>query len=372
METIQLRTPDVELKNFMSMENGTAKNILYYRTMLSRKFTESNICKKDGKIYYSVVDLVPKKSKYSYYISKASKDGFTIDEKGKLKVWYNKSIFQIPYIVDVFSYFNFNWLSEKLYPYVTKGIFEKMVAGKITNNTEVVKAYFKAMRINASPALFIKLIESSSVAKQEFLRTAAIAKDINHYMEYVYERSKGEHQDYDRVHILHDMTQEALILDEKIDFKWSTNRLREVHKEWTEKIMEEEINTTDDKVLEYVAKFDKYTPEGFKLLKTQREVFYEGRTMKHCVYTAYWDNIKRGNYLAYHVTLGEEEATLGVSMYGGDIVYNQCYTRYNQGISTDMQVKVRAFVEELNEQVKRDGTLYFDKPNNIVETELIF
>ena len=360
MEIIQLRTPDVELKDFISMENGTAKNILYYRTLINRKFTESNICKKDGKIYYSVVDLGVKKSKYSYYITKANKNGFTIDEKGKLTVWYNKNIFQIPYIVDVFSYFNFNWLSEKLYPYVTKGIFEKMIAGKITNNTEVIKAYFKAMHINASPALFIKLIESSGIAKQEFLRTAAVAKDVNHYM------------DYDRVHILHDMIQEALVLDEKIDFKWSTNRLREVHKEWTEKIMEAEINTTDDNVLEHVAKFDKYTPEGFKLLKTQREVFYEGSNMKHCVYTAYWESIKRGSYLAYHVTLGEEEATLGVNIYGEDIVYNQCYTRYNQGVSVNMQVKVKAFVEELNEQAKRDGTLYFDKPNNIVETEIIF
>lgn len=363
MENIQLRTPQSELKEFMSMPAGITKNMAYYKNFMGRRYIDSNICKKDGHIYYSVSDLIIKKGKgSSYYIKQHSKDGFTIDPKGKMKVWYNKNIFQIPYIEDVFKYFNFNWLNVKLYPYITKGIFEKMVAGKITNNTELVKAYFKAMHINASPATFLKLIDVSSMSKQDFLRQMVVAKDINHLIEYYYESATADNKDYMRSQLIFDMIQEALILEEKIDFKWSTNRLREVHKEWTTKLMEAEINTLDDVILDYVDKFDRYTPEGFKLLKTQKEVFFEGKTMHHCVYTSYWQSIKNGHYLAYHVTHGEEEATLGINIYSDKLSYNQCYTRYNQSISQGMQLKVREFFDQLSEQVERDGVLKLNKP----------
>lgn len=363
MEVIKLRTPQEELKQFLDMPAGITKNIKYQNDMTGRRFTDSNICYKDGNIYYAVNDLVVKKGKAgSYYVKQASKDGFTIDQKGKMKVWYNKNIFQIPFISDVFKHFNFNWFNEKLYPYVTKGIFEKMVKGTVTNNTEVVKAYFKAMHINASPSLFLKLIDVSSMSKQDFLRQIMVAKDVNHFMEYYYECATSDTKDYIKNQLIYDMIKEAMILEEKIDFKWSTNRLKEVHKEWTMKIMEAEINSLDNVVLEHVDKFDRYTPEGFKLLKTQREVFYEGKTMNHCIYTAYWENIKRGSYLAYHVINGDEEATLGVNVYNNDIIYNQCYTRYNQSISEEMQLKVRDFVEQLNEQAKRDGVIKLRQP----------
>ena len=115
MEVIKLRIPQEELKQFLDMPAGITKNIKYHSQMTGRRFTESNICYKDGNIYYAVNDLVIKKGKAgSYYVKQGSKDGFTIDEKGKMKVWYNKTIFQIPYIADVFKHFNFNWFNEKL------------------------------------------------------------------------------------------------------------------------------------------------------------------------------------------------------------------------------------------------------------------
>jgi len=369
MEVIKLKTPQEELKQFLDMPAGITKNIKYHSQMTGRRFTESNICYKDGNIYYAVNDLVIKKGKAgSYYIKQGSKDGFTIDEKGKMKVWYNKNIFQIPFISDVFKHFNFNWFNEKLYPYVTKGIFEKMVKGTVSNNNDIVKAYFKAMHINASPSLFLKLITVSSMSKQDFLRQMSIAKDVNHLIEYYYGCATSESKDYIRNQLIHDMIQEAHILEEKIDFKWSTSRLREVHKEWTIKIMEAEVNSLDDVTLEYVDKFDRYTPEGFKLLKTQKEVFSEGKVMNHCVYTSYWESIKAGRYLAYHVTHGDEEATLGINIYNDKLVYNQCYTRYNQSISQGMALKVKEFFDHLYDQVQRDGVLKLNQPVVVEES----
>ena len=374
METIHLVQPQQEFKDFMSMPDGLAKNVSYYNNMYSRAFTEASITKKDGCIYYSANTFkIVKSTKSSYYIKRINKDGFTIDEKGKVSFWFNKSIFQMPHINEIFKYFNFNWLDVKLYPFITKGIFEKMVAGKITNSTDVCKAYLKAMRINCSPALFLQLFQTNSISKQDFLRRAAVAKDINHFIEYLLTPNDSRSS-----LVFEDMVKEAQILEKKIDYKWSSKRLTEEHKDWTEQIMQIEIDSLDDVTIPGVERFDRYTPDGFKLLKTQKEVFYEGRTMKHCVYTAYWSSIKHSSYIAYHITLGNEEATLGVNVYDDKVVCNQCSSRYNGPISSKMQIKVKTFVEELNEQVQRDGILkkpidqYVQVENNIVNEYLPF
>jgi hypothetical protein len=374
METIQLVSPQQEFKDFMALPDGLAKNVSYYNNLQGRNFTEASITRKNGCIYYAANTFkVVKSTKSSYYVRRTTKDGFTINQKGKVSVWFNKSIFQVPHIMQLFKHLNFNWFSEKLYPFVTKTIFEKMVAGKITNNTDIAKAYIKAMRINCSPALFLQLFENTSISKQEFLRQASVAKDVNHLIEYLLSPNDTRSR-----LVIEDMIKEAQMLERKIDYKWSSKRLTEEHKAWTEQIMQVEIDSLDNESIPGVERFERYTPDEFKLLKTQKDVFYEGKTMKHCVYTAYWTSIKNNTYIAYHVTNGDEEATLGVNVYSDKVVYNQCYSRYNGSISSKLQTKVKSFVEELNEQVQRDGILketveqYVQKTNHIVNEYLPF
>ena len=164
MENIALLTPSQEFQDFMEMQPGVAKNIVYYRQMMGRTTPEANICKKDGCVYYSYSEVGYKKSKNNYYLHRTRKAGFTLNEKGKLSIWFNKSIFEIPHINKVFEYYNFNWLTNyRLQHYITKGIFEKMLTGKITNSTDVIKEYFKKMRINGSPALFVKFLEKCDI-----------------------------------------------------------------------------------------------------------------------------------------------------------------------------------------------------------------
>lgn len=364
--TILIPLPQ-EVRDFINMEPGILKNLKYYKEMMGRNYFEANICKKDGCIYYSCNTLAFKKSKNSYYLQNKTRDGFTIDEKGKMKVWYGKNIFQIPNIDKVFEHFNFNWLTNyKIYPYITKGIFEKMVAGKITNTTDIIKAYFKAMRINASPALFLRTLNLSGVtiSKTDFLRQASVAKDVNHLMEYLHDNQFC--QDYTKHQIINDMIQEAQVLGKKIDHTWSLNKLREVHKEWTEEIMKVEIDSLEDITVDGVEYFDKFTPNGFKLLKTQKEVFAEGSRMKHCVYTAYWNTIKNGNYIAYHIDVNGEEATLGINIYDDKVSFNQCYSRYNQSTSDNLQCIARNFVDDLNKQLKEEN-YFLTKKQQYVE-----
>lgn len=373
METIQLRPLPKEYYDFMSMEEGIAKNAVYYKEMVSRQFIECHVFKKEGNTYFAVNAFVVKKSKNSFYLKNVKKDGMTINEKGKVSIWFNKTIYNFPLMHELYNYYNFNWLNSKLYPFLTKSTLEKMIAGKITNSLEVVAAYFKSVRIKLSPALFMKIINqenSSGLNKEAFLRDAYVAKDVDNMMKYFYLSAAKDR--YDISTILHDMVQEALILGEKIDFKWSLNKLKEVHKHWTRKIMSVELETMKDEPIPNVNKFDRYTPKRFKLLKTKKEVFYEGSTMDHCVYTAYWNSMQRGSYLAYHIKLGAEEATLGVYVTPGSkdhkITFNQCYSKRNKKVSGEMTILVNDFVKHLNEQVIRDGIV---QPQEELELELI-
>jgi hypothetical protein len=372
METIQLVLPQQEYVDFMAMPDGLAKNVNYYNNMYGRGFTEASITKKDGCIYYAANTFkIVKSTKSSYYIKRINKDGFTINEKGKVSFWFNKNIFQIPHINAVFKYFNFNWLDFKLYPFITKGIFEKMLALKITNNVEVCKAYIKAMRINCSPALFLKLFQTNSISKQDFLRKASVAKDINHFIEYLLTPN-----DTRSLLVYEDMVKEAQILERKIDYNWSSKRLIEEHKAWTEEIMQIEVDSLKDVTLAHLEPFEKYTPDGFTLLKSQKEVFAEGKLMRHCIYTAYWSPILNSSYIAYHVKLNDEEVTLGLNLnrHGlpeDKVTFNQCYGKYNSTPSSAMLSKVKQFIKKLNQHVKKDNIFslkFYVDPSESVET----
>jgi len=174
-------------------------------------------------------------------------------------------------------------------PYITKTVAEKILSKKITNNIDLLKEYLKLMRINASPKMLYCLINRKDINKMALLRNFSVAKDVNHAIEYL----QGDD------HHAIDMIDQAFILQRKIDFSWSPNRMREEHSKWTKEIMEAEINEMDDKEIEGLEKYETFTPTGFKLLKTQKEVFQEGKIMSHCIYTSYWSRIKNGNYLLY-------------------------------------------------------------------------
>ena len=243
MEKIELIGFSKLYTDFMSMENGVAKNVFYYKNITQHQFTEATILKKDGCIYYSYSTVKIQKTKDSYYIKRVGKDGFTIDEKGKLKIWFNKSVFQIPLIQEIFKYFRFNWLHDCVIPYITKTILEKMFAGKITNNLDVVKQYLKVMRIKASPALFYKLISFNYFTKQDILRHIAVAENVDNFIKYALFMSSKKHpivksqEEIQKEQIIQDMIKEAQILNKKINYNWSLLRLKTEHSKWTKEIM---------------------------------------------------------------------------------------------------------------------------------------
>lgn len=344
MEYIVLNPPKDNYKDFMAMENNLYKNILFHKTIKHETFFEVNLCKKEGKTYFSSQSFKVKQSKESYYRYITRKDGFTIDEKGKVNVWFGKNIFEI-LMLDTFlnQYLNTNWLDNSLRSYITKGIFEKIVAGKITNNTDLCKAYLKAMRLNCSPRLFHEA--THTLSKMALLRMCGVAKDINHMLEYVVNTQK---EGTTINHIINDMIDQAMMLRKKIDFKWSAARLNEEHNNWTREIMGYEMERMVDEPIPDVHKWLAFDTDEIKLLKTKKEVFTEGRVMNHCIYTNYWNTITYGHYLAFHIIYDGREATLGVNNNNGYLVFNQCYSHHNGAVTPAIKDLVNSFIDNIN------------------------
>ena len=87
-------------------------------------------------------------------------------------------------------------------------------------------------------------------------------------------------------------------------------------------------------------------PSNFELLDSQKRIFLEGQMMRHCVYTNYWHNINAGRYLAFHVKLNGENATLGVVINNDKkMAFNQVYLYRNKPVSEEMRKLCLDFVE---------------------------
>lgn len=362
MENVILTPVQQEYTDFMNLPMGVYKNIQYYNQISGRSFFESNLCKKEGCTYYSHVVFRIKKSKNGYYRQNVTKNGFTLNEKGKLSIWYNKNIFEIPGISGVFAHLKMNWLNEKVMAYVTKTIAEKMIAGKITNNVDIVKAYIKVMRLQCSPRLFFQVIKTNMYNKPHLLQMMSVAKDQDHFLQKCLDDVNHKDEDGYRAefHGINDLVKQAQILGRSVDYTWSINRMKEEHAQWTKEIMEIEIKDMQDVTATCTLPYLKFTYPGFKLLTTKKEIFAEGKEMRHCVYTNYWSSVNNGHYLVYQVDFFGERATLGLNLYEGKLTYNQCYRESNKVVSDGLRNNITIFIKELNN---------WSKQNNIFKQE---
>lgn len=367
MEKIVINHRPDDISNFLSMEDGIYKNIIYSRDICYREFVESDLVKTDeGKIYYGFNIYKIKKGK-KYYLKIKSKKGFTVDEKGKLNIWYGSDLVSNPHFANAFKALKIDWFSNEediLWPYITKSIFEKVIKGKITNPIDYFSEYLKLSRIKASPKLMYSVCKELRIHKIKFLREANSAKDVNHYLEYLLEtnKSKKDHLNdsifpRNTFYHLDDLITQSRILDRKIDYKWSAKRMEDEHNKWTSEIMKIEMDTVPDKEVSVnlYEKLSDYLPEFFTPLDTQKKAFIEGSEMKHCIYTNYWRSIDTGEYLAYHVRWKDENATLGLSVKSSspklNLTFSQLYGKRNTPVSKELRDLVLSTLSKLKDKI---------------------
>lgn len=360
-----------ETKEFLDLPDGPYKNLQYINKMRGVSLVEGSLLiKDDGVIHYSYINYKLQPNKTGGYYKKATeKHGFTLNEKGKLKIWFGENPGSIPLLDKVLTALKIDWLKGGLMHFLTKGVLEKVLTGKVTNPTDFAKAYLKANRIKASHSLFLKAVDAGMI-KSKLFKDIAIAKNIDHYLEWYINDTTSSIEglnDRDRLNlremrqVYHDMIQQAFILNRKINFMWSDRRVVEEHDQWTKEIMDLEAENLSTEDIEWLNPFKQYQPEGFKLITTQKDLYAEGKLMSHCVYTNYYTNVITQGYLVYHVTLpgenGEtEESTLGITLSSMGCYFNQMYKKYNAQVHPNHREAADKLIENLN-KLMREGRL---------------
>ena len=152
----------------------------------------------------------------------------------------------------------------------------------------------------------------------------------------------------------------ALQLKKKVNFSWSSNKFQDINVQWSRELMREDIEKRNPKDIYK----NKELIKGAKLLSSERDVFEEGMTMHHCVYTNYWRLIESGKYVALHLnsTTNPLGITLGVQvMYDYNnqdniilrLVFDQAFYAYDKILSTeDYQMCEDYFIDNEDNLIK--------------------
>jgi len=307
---------------------------------MMRTWYAADVLKKDGKIYFSRSQKEIKKGSNGFYIKVTDKNGCSFDGK-KISVWYGKSWDPRSYYHHIVA-LGHNWITpDKLVDFITKGVAEKILSGDITNPKDLLKQYLKNSRIKASPTLLYKYILSGGT-KMLFLSHISVVRNVDNYLRLSLSNNLKQY------HMINDIVQQAKILNEKIDFGWSKKRLKDEHNKMTNLLMLEELKyiknhrvVYNNKVMEFI---DDLPKDNFRLLETERDLFIEGSTMKHCVYTNYKDSVLVSKYVVFHVTYCGDELTLGCKIDNDNkIIFSQLYGIGNKQPNKESVVFVERF-----------------------------
>jgi hypothetical protein len=353
MENITLMAVSQQIKDFLALPPGPLKNIKY-NSLNNNKTWDASIVYKDGCMYYGCTSYSVAKSKYSYFLKATMKDGFTLDPKGKLQIWYGKSPKKIPRIDDVIKALGNDWYNSDYMYFLTKGILEKILTGKITNPLGFFEAWLKAQRIKASPRLLYKAIIATSCFSvySRVLKYQSIFKHVDQFLLLMIDNSDDKSITSD----FFDMCDQAVLLETMVDPSWSPTRVHIEHQRMTREIMELEIGELDNTPIAGLKKIKEFVDSypDVILLDNRKAVFAEGKLMSHCIYTNYWDKIEKMSILCFHVDHKRQQGTLTIQLRklpGTDIIEYVKYDfrdRFNREPGQDAKEYADIFIDRFN------------------------
>jgi len=188
---------------------------------------------------------------------------------------------------------------------------------------------------STSVKFLLRWIEAGN-NKYDLMRAKFCAKDLNHFLNPV-DNKLGVNN------IVDDCFKQAAILQEKIDFKWSLSRLNEVHSQWTKQIMAMEISFIGSVTLNY-KNLPAFLPD-VEVIQTQQRLFEEGFNMKHCIYTNYLKQWKRGDYIVLHFKT-DDSITAGICLNDdGKAEIDQLCHKSNKALSALEVRQTRAIIQ---------------------------
>jgi hypothetical protein len=300
-------------------------------------WTEDTRAESDTHIYWASNHCKPKwNNKTGLYLKRDSTFGCTYDKvKKTFKWWFGKQATTNGTLIlgDMCNYFKVEWFNSipvGLQNSTTNSTLDKVLKGKITNPRDLIKAIIKTNPTLRGMNISTELVwdyanKNQGYRIQSLADTLSVAKDPNHAIEYII--SNGT-----TVWDMQDLIKQAQMLGRKIDFKWSSNRVKEVHHEWTKEIMDIEHENVE--TVKYNYQNELPHNGHLELITDSKELYIEGRTMCHCVYSNYNDQVRNKTYFVLKFTDRDVRATVGVTKNweGNDFIINQMYSKHNKSV----------------------------------------
>lgn len=300
-------------------------------------WAEDTRAESDTHVYWASNTCTPKWNRTGgIYLKKSSNFGCTYEKATKkFKWWFGKQANHAGgnIVTDMCNYFKAEWFNNipaGLKISTTNTNMNKVLLGKITNPRDLIKAIIKTnptlRGMNISTELLWDFCNLNHGYKiQSLCDTLSVAKNPNHAIEHMYAKGTVDWE-------VQDLVKQAQMLDRKIDFKWSKNRMAEVHTNWTLEIMDIEQDNVE--MIKYDYQNELPHNGCIELITNSKHLYIEGRMMGHCVYTNYADRVKNKTYFVLKFTDKDVRATVGISkdQNGDKFILNQMYSKYNKSV----------------------------------------
>lgn len=355
----------------------------------NRTFNYSKMWINDDKVYYaSDVYTVFMSASGKIFTRSHNVQGFTYEPLNKhaLKLWGNTKLSAIDseVISELLMNTGAEWALEcnndygyhmlkRLYTH--KGLFQRILKGRITNAEDLVRAWLKVdtrwreLKISHRAKSVLTLMRRN-ISMDELIDFLSIVSNVEATLDGLLNGKKmgqwnakdsdgkvlrDENGNWKREwdfdwFVINDQTQydirkELVILDKKINSTWSANRLMAEHTEMSRQVLDMEVE--DMKFEDHGYQTPCPVLPGMELIQDNIRLYSEGRTMNHCIYS-YLDRAQRRDVVHFHCTFGEAPFSLAVeySNYHKKWVLQQMFGRFNSNCTDDQRAIVGHWLYE--------------------------
>lgn len=97
----------------------------------------------------------------------------------------------------------------------------------------------------------------------------------------------------------------------KFNFKWSENKLREIHDRYSKERMKVKLEKTDTTSVNYPVSFP--VIDNVSLIDSERKCYLEADRQHNCIYSNYWSKIKSRTYVVLGIDIYNAHISVGIS-----------------------------------------------------------
>jgi hypothetical protein len=340
------------LEEFKVLQGQTS---LYQRNWLVQNAgRDSQVCvikKTESSYYETTYKITYNQSSEKLFLREISWKGFKIGDKIKNTWIKDFDLTNIDFCKKLGKEYGFDWLDFETFGNgvtlkLPKGCWTRILCKKFTNNNQVLdylsiyrfklKSHDKGLKRKAAANL-------SRFTAIPYLNITAEVTDIAN-MEIGFTNTQ--------IRLLRDISMECFVLGRKFNPNWSLKRLSQFHQDNIKELsMSEAV-----KVPDITYKFDLTLPEGYTHLKTALEVFWEAKTLSHCLYSNYHKSMVEEKYIAIHSD--KHNATIGISrLWRTNWQFDQIHGAHNSFIPESEEIKkdLQYVVDELNSDNKKES-----------------